>query len=116
MNRRRSIEMFVDPSNYLELDRLRHEENRPTGTGERMSAPARELAQRLSGGDEVLLLWHPACERVELSIRDLATGAGFQVEVASGDAIDAFYHPYAYAARHENRYRVDRTETRIGDG
>ena len=107
--------MFVDPSNYLELDRLRHDENHPTATGEPMSAPPRELAQRLSGGDEVLLLWYPACERVELSIRDLATGAGFQLEVASGDAIDAFYHPYAYAAGHENRYRVDRTEMRIGD-
>ena len=68
--------MFVDPAND----------------------PARELAQRLSGGDEVLLLWYPACKRVELSIRDLATGARFQLEVASSDAIDAFYHPYAYAA------------------
>src|SRR6266513_4600650 len=98
MNRRRSIGMFVDPSNYLELDRLRHDENHPTATGEPMSAPPRELAQRLSGGDEVLLLWYPACERVELSIRDLATGARLQLEVASSDAIDAFYHPYAYAA------------------
>lgn len=108
--------MFVDPSNDPELDRLRHEANHPTATGERMSAPARELAQRLSGGDEVLLLWYPASERVELSIRDLATGARFQLEVASGDAIDAFYHPYAYAARNENRYRADLTEMRIGDG
>ena len=55
--------MFVDPSNDPELDRLRHEANHPTATGERMSAPARELAQRLSGGDEVLLLWYPASER-----------------------------------------------------
>jgi hypothetical protein len=116
MNRRRSIEMFVDPPNYPELARPRHEENRPTATAERTSAPARELAQRLSSGDEILLLRYPACERLELSIRDLATGAGFQLEVASGDAIDAFHHPYAYAARHENRYRVDRTEMRIGDG
>ena len=53
---------------------------------------------------------------MELSIRDLATGARFQLEVASGDAIDAFYHPYAYAARNENRYRADLTEMRIGDG
>jgi hypothetical protein len=64
-----------------------------------MSAPARELAQRLSGTDEVLLLWHPESERVELSVRDVATGAGLQFEVAPGSAIDAFYHPYAYVAR-----------------
>jgi hypothetical protein len=64
-----------------------------------VSAPARELAQRLSGTDEVLLLWHPESEQVELSVRDVATGAGLQFEVAPGSAIDAFYHPYAYVAR-----------------
>ena len=67
-----------------------------------MSAPARELAQRLSGGDEVLLLWHPESDRVEVSVRDVATGVGFQIVVAPASAIDAFYHPYAYVARHEN--------------
>jgi hypothetical protein len=71
-----------------------------------MSAPARELAQRLSGTDEVLLLWHPESERVELSVRDVATGAGFHLEVAPGSAIDAFYHPYAYVARRENSDRL----------
>jgi len=58
-----------------------------------MPAPARELAQRLSGTAEVLLLWHPAIERVELSVRDLATGASFCIEVAPGSAIDAFITP-----------------------
>jgi hypothetical protein len=62
-----------------------------------MSAPVRELAQRVSGTDEVLLLWHPDSEQVELSVRDVATGAGFHLEVAPGSAMDAFYHPYAYA-------------------
>jgi hypothetical protein len=71
-----------------------------------MSAPARELAQRLSGVDEVLLLWHPDSERIELSVRDVATGAGFHLEVAPGSAIDAFYHPYAYMARRENSDRA----------
>jgi len=61
--------------------------------------PTRELAQRLSGTDEVLLLWHPETDRVELSVRDLATDASFHLEVAPGNALDAFYHPYAYAAR-----------------
>jgi hypothetical protein len=65
-----------------------------------MSALARELAQRRSGTDEVLLLWHPDSERVELSVRDVATGAGFQLEVPPASAVDAFYHPYAYGAWH----------------
>lgn len=65
---------------------------------ETMTPTTRELAQRLSGTDEILLLWHPESERVEISIRDIATGASFHVEVVPDRAIDAFYHPYAYAS------------------
>jgi hypothetical protein len=79
-------------------------------------APTRELAQRMSGTVEVLLLWYPKIERVELSVGDLATGAGSHLEVAPGDAIDAFYHPYAYAARRENSYRLVHVDTTIVDG
>jgi hypothetical protein len=81
-----------------------------------MSAPARELAQRLSGTDEVLLLWHPESERVELSVRDLATGVGVYFEVAPGSAIDAFHHPYAYVARRQNSDRLVPVVARSVDG
>jgi len=84
-------------------------------TGERLSAPTRELAQRLSGADEVLLLWHPESDRVELSVRNLATGAGCEIEIAPADAIDAFYHPFAYAATCGRSCRVDQEETAIVD-
>jgi hypothetical protein len=67
-----------------------------------MSAPPRELAQRLSGTDEVLLLWYPDGERVELTVRDVATGAGVHLDVPPGSAVDAFYHPYAYVARRDS--------------
>lgn len=63
-----------------------------------MSAAARELAQRQSGTDEVLLLWYPDDNRVEVFVRDVETGVGFHLEVAPARANDAFYHPYAYAA------------------
>ncbi len=79
-------------------------------------APGRELAQRRSGTDEVLLLWHPEIDRVELSVRDLVTGAGFDIEVAPGNAIDAFHHPYAYATARGDSERVDRDEATIVDG
>jgi len=75
-------------------------------TDECVRAPIRELARRLSGTVEVLLLWHPDIERVELSVHDLTTGAGFQFEVAPANAIDAFNHPYAYAARPESSYQA----------
>jgi hypothetical protein len=59
----------------------------------------RELARRLSGAEEILLLWRRACEKVEVFVRDVETGVGFYLEVAPGSALDAFHHPYAYAAR-----------------
>jgi hypothetical protein len=85
-------------------------------TRECLSAPTRELAQRLSGTVEVLLLWHPEIERVDLSVHDPTTGTGFHVEVAPSDALDAFYHPYAYAPRSESSHCADRAETTIADG
>ena len=96
--------MFVDPSNPLDLELAC-----PT-------PPARELAQRLSGTDEVLLLWYPENERVELSVHDVATGAGFHLDVGPARAIDAFYHPYAYAASRENPDCVVRRWPGITDG
>ena len=84
--------------------------------GKSAGAKTRELAQRLSGTDEVLLLWHSDSDRVELAVRNLATGAGCQIEVAPADAIDAFYHPFAYAGRCERSDRVDLEETTIDDG
>jgi hypothetical protein len=59
---------------------------------------SRELAQRMSGAEEILLLWHPELDQVEVSVRDLVTGTGFQIDVAPANAIDAFHHPYAYSA------------------
>jgi len=72
----------------------------------RMAAPARELARRLSSRDEIALLWHPEDNRVEVSVRDVTTGANFHIEIAPGNALDAFTHPYAYAANRETLDRV----------
>ena len=63
----------------------------------------RELAQRINGSVEVRLLWYPDIDRVELAVHDLATDVIFELPVAPADAIDAFYHPYAYAASRVKR-------------
>jgi hypothetical protein len=63
----------------------------------------------------VLLLWHPDSDRVELAVRNLATGADCQIDVAPADAMDAFNHPFAYAGRCERFDRVEE-ETTIDDG
>jgi hypothetical protein len=85
-------------------------------TGEAMTATVRELAQRRSGTDDILLLWRPEIDRVELFVRDVATGAGLLTEVDPARAIDAFYHPYAYAPGRGKSRRVSRSEKTIVDG
>jgi hypothetical protein len=83
-----------------------------------MSTPpaARELAHRLSGTDEVRLVWHPESDCVELSVRDFETGAGFRIAVAPSRAVDAFYHPYAYAPRRTAPASGSRVGKTIADG
>jgi hypothetical protein len=63
-----------------------------------MSPTTRELAQRLSGSQEIQLLWDRESGRVEVAVHDVTTGVGFHLEVEPRNAMDAFYHPYAYAA------------------
>ena len=58
----------------------------------------RELAARDNDGVRVLLLWHPAENAVSVSVEDACFGESFHIAVAPDRALDAFYHPYAYAA------------------
>ena len=75
-------------------------DSRPApGTDGAVGGPTRELAQRRSGEVDVLLLWHPDLDRVELCVLDLATGVSVHVDIAPDKALDAFNHPYAYMTR-----------------
>jgi hypothetical protein len=58
----------------------------------------RELATRESDGIHVLLLWHPDENALTVSVEDARVGDRFQLAVAPDRALDAFYHPFAYAA------------------
>jgi hypothetical protein len=57
-----------------------------------------ELAARESDGIHVLLLWDPDENAITVSVEDERVGDRFQLAVAPDRALDAFYHPYAYAA------------------
>jgi hypothetical protein len=57
----------------------------------------RELAAREGDGLHVVLLWHGADE-LTVSVQDVRVGRHFQLAVAPDRALDAFNHPYAYAA------------------
>jgi hypothetical protein len=59
---------------------------------------ARELAVRDSDGVHVELVWHPSDNAVTVAVEDSRGGDRFQFAVAPDHALDAFYHPFAYAA------------------
>jgi hypothetical protein len=59
---------------------------------------SRELAARESDGIHVLLLWNPGDNALTVTVEDEHLGDCFQLAVAPDHALDAFYHPYVYAA------------------
>lgn len=58
----------------------------------------RELAVRASNGIEVSLFWSKIDNRVTVEVFDQRVDEGFEFEVEGADALDAFYHPYSFAA------------------
>ena len=58
----------------------------------------RELDHRKSDGIAVTLLWNARTKAVYVSVVEERSGASFQFDVPPADALDAFHHPYAYAA------------------
>jgi hypothetical protein len=58
----------------------------------------RELALRESDGVRVVLLWHPREDAVTVSVEDARADQRFELAVEREHALDAFYHPYTYAA------------------
>ena len=59
---------------------------------------SRELAARENEGLHVRLLWDPIADAVNVAVEDLREGHRFHLAVAREHALDAFYHPFAYAA------------------
>ena len=59
----------------------------------------RELARRAGNGIEVALFWRKSTNQVTVEVVDEHLGPRFELEVAGADALRAFHHPYAYAAR-----------------
>ena len=72
-----------------------------TGTDnqEWQGAMRTELAHRGGDGIEVLLLWDRGDSRLAVFVDDLRNGGSFEFVADDGrQALDAFYHPFAYAA------------------
>ena len=61
--------------------------------------PPVELDHRTADGLHVSLLWRRETNTVSISVVDEPRGDAFEVEVPNDQALDAFHHPYWYAAR-----------------
>ena len=62
------------------------------------TSTTRELAARDNDGISVRLLWHPRESALTVSVEDTRVGDRFRLAVSPERALDAFYHPFAYAA------------------
>jgi len=66
--------------------------------------PPDELAYRESNGLEVTLLWHEATDELRVCVCDQVRGAYFEVVAPAEEALEVFYHPYAYASSTDVHY------------
>ena len=57
-----------------------------------------DLANRRSDGIDVTLWWSPTESSVSVEVLHLASDSTFELSVDRSRALDAFYHPFAYAA------------------
>jgi hypothetical protein len=58
-----------------------------------------ELSQRESDGIEVQLLWEQSTGRVLVVVFDAKSGTELEVPAKADEALEVFWHPFAYAAR-----------------
>jgi phosphoglycolate phosphatase-like HAD superfamily hydrolase len=57
-----------------------------------------ELAHRANDGVEVALYWNRTTDALTVVVDDAGSGDLFEIAVEAQNAMDAFHHPYAYAA------------------
>jgi hypothetical protein len=57
-----------------------------------------ELAHRAGDSMAVSLLWRRGDNRLKITVADARTGDEFELNAHPENALDVFYHPFAYAA------------------
>jgi hypothetical protein len=65
-----------------------------------------ELASRESGTLHVALIWRREADIFMVSVDDPAIGDRFELVVEDRNALDVYYHPYAYAALRGVEYGI----------
>jgi hypothetical protein len=62
------------------------------------ASPRIDLAHRKGDGIDVTLWWSPEDDSVAVEVLQFASESRFELAVDRARALDAFYHPFAYAA------------------
>jgi hypothetical protein len=73
----------------------------------------KELDYRENDGLEVWLLWDDVDDRLSVLVVDMRDDHTFEVTVAAERALDAFHHPYAYAAASGSSTRTTRRRAAV---
>ena len=60
---------------------------------------AKELATRQTDGVVVSLHWRRADDKLTVTVDDTRTGERFRVPAKRENALEVFYHPFAYASK-----------------
>lgn len=60
---------------------------------------AKELATRQMDGVVVSLHWHRANDKLTVIVDDTRTGERIRVPARRENALEVFYHPFAYAPK-----------------
>ena len=71
------------------------------------TSTSRELASREGDGVHVQLLWDPQDNTLTVSVEDARVGERFEFAVERDRGLDAFYHPFAYAAARNGVHHDD---------
>jgi len=71
----------------------------------------RELAYRTIDGIDVTLFWTKRSDQITIAVVDTRSDEALEFDVDGSAALDAFNHPYAYAAAlHADRGGVSRQD------
>ncbi len=61
-------------------------------------ATFKELAHRAGDGVEISLFWSPGTGSLTVVVDDARAEERFELEARADNALEVFYHPYAYAS------------------
>lgn len=71
-----------------------------------MKTLTQELLVREADGIEVSLVWRRDADALAVVVNDGRLGWSFEVEAPRDRALDAFHHPFAYAAAQGVEYAI----------